>query len=77
MEYFKKCWTEIGSGIAPLKNEDRETHVKRVCLELHSAIINNNKCVSCGSHAAEMCGKCVSDIAQETANQAIDGINGF
>lgn len=29
------------------------------------------KCSCCGSNAPELCGSCVSDIAQETGNQAI------
>ncbi len=31
MKKFKHWWWNTGSGIMPLKNEDQETHTKRVC----------------------------------------------
>jgi len=32
---FKTWWWNTGSGISPLKNEDQETHTKRVCEEFY------------------------------------------
>jgi hypothetical protein len=29
-DQFEQWWTDEGSGIPPLKNEDAETHVRRV-----------------------------------------------
>lgn len=32
------------------------------------------KCIDCGKNHAEMCGSCVQDIAQGTAEQALDSM---
>lgn len=43
---FEKWWCETGSGIIPDKEEDRETHCKRVCEELYNTMCKEFKMIS-------------------------------
>ena len=56
--------------------EDRENALEtlnKLKLKLFSIPVVS-KCIDCGKNHAEMCGSCVQDIAQGTAEQAIGSI---
>lgn len=54
----------------------RLTKKGKECLYLlysgEGELSESNKCLSCGIDNAVICDKCVSDIAQQTADQALD-----
>ena len=40
---FEKWWQDIGSGIIPDKDDDTESHTKKVCEILFNSINDENK----------------------------------
>ena len=44
------------------------------CMEMYAEVLKRHSqmCKSCGKNIAEVCGNCLSDIAQGTADQAMN-----